>query len=60
MDFNTIIDVIIRTIISLITLFMFTKLMGKKQISQLNIFDYVVGITIGQSRQIYLWIQVKI
>lgn len=47
MDFNTIIDVIIRTIISLITLFMFTKLMGKKQISQLNIFDYVVGITIG-------------
>ena len=47
MDFNTIIDVIIRTISSLITLFMFTKLMGKKQISQLNIFDYVVGITIG-------------
>lgn len=47
MDFNTIIDVIIRTISSLITLFMFTKLMWKKQISQLNIFDYVVGITIG-------------
>ncbi|MCI6001750.1 MAG: DUF421 domain-containing protein, partial [Tenericutes bacterium] len=47
MNFNTIIDVIIRTISSLITLFMFTKLMGKKQISQLNIFDYVVGITIG-------------
>ena len=47
MNFNTIIDVIIRTIISLITLFIFTKLMGKKQISQLNIFDYVVGITIG-------------
>lgn len=28
-------------------LFFFTKLMGKKQISQLNLFDYINGITIG-------------
>ena len=28
-------------------LFFITKMMGKKQISELNFFDYVVGITIG-------------
>ena len=31
----------------LIILFFITKMMGKKQISELNFFDYVVGITIG-------------
>lgn len=40
-------NVIIRTILILIFLFILTKLMGKKQISQLNIFDYTIGITIG-------------
>lgn len=28
-------------------LFVFTKIMGKKQVSQLNMYDYVLGITIG-------------
>lgn len=32
---------------SLIVLFILTKLMGNKELSQLNMFDYVVGITIG-------------
>lgn len=31
----------------LIVLILATKLMGKKQISQITIYDYVVGITIG-------------
>ncbi len=40
-------DVALRTILSATVLFIMTKLMGKKQISQLSIFDYIVGITIG-------------
>ncbi len=40
-------DVTIRAIISLITLFLMTKLLGKKQVSQLSLFDYVIGISIG-------------
>lgn len=32
---------------SFIALFILTKLMGKRQISQLSMFDYVIGITIG-------------
>ena len=36
-----------RTILVLIILFFITKMMGKKQISELNFFDYFVGITIG-------------
>ena len=44
MDFLTL---IIKSISSLIILFIFTNALGKKQINQLNIFDYVVGISIG-------------
>ena len=40
-------DVILRASISLITLFLVTKLLGKKQVSQLSLFDYVIGISIG-------------
>ncbi len=32
---------------SFIALFILTKLMGKRQLSQLSMFDYVIGITIG-------------
>lgn len=39
--------ILIKSFSSIITLFVLTKIMGKKQISQLNMFDYVVGITIG-------------
>ena len=42
-----ILSVIGRTILMIVILFFLTKLMGKKQISQLNFFDYVIGITIG-------------
>lgn len=39
--------VTIRSIISLTVLFAITKLLGKKQVSQLSLFDYVIGISIG-------------
>lgn len=32
---------------SLIILFLLTKLMGNREMSQLTMFDYIVGITIG-------------
>lgn len=42
-----ILDVTLRALISLVTLFLVTKLLGKKQVSQLSLFDYVIGISIG-------------
>lgn len=36
-----------RALLSLVTLFLVTKLIGKKQVSQLSLFDYVIGISIG-------------
>ncbi|TFD99606.1 DUF421 domain-containing protein [Jeotgalibacillus salarius] len=39
--------VIIRGLLMVIVLFVCTKLLGKKQISQLSFFEYVTGITIG-------------
>lgn len=44
---DNILNICLRTILILIILFFITKLIGKKQISQLNLFDYIVGITIG-------------
>ena len=44
---SNLLNIIIRTIIVLIVLFFIAKMVGKKQISQLNLFDYIVGITIG-------------
>ena len=39
--------VLYRSLISLLTLFLVAKLVGKKQISELSLFDYVIGISIG-------------
>lgn len=39
--------VIILSAVSEIFLFVLTKLMGNKEISQLSMFDYIIGITIG-------------
>ncbi len=36
-----------KAIFSIVVLFTLAKLLGKKQVSQLNIFDYVIGISIG-------------
>ena len=46
-NYNELLNVVIRALISLITLFLITKLIGKKQVSQLSLFDYVIGISIG-------------
>lgn len=40
-------DIFIRSLVSVVFLFLITELMGKKQISQLNMFDYIIGISIG-------------
>lgn len=40
-------ETVIRSLLSLTALFLITKLLGKKQVSQLSLFDYVIGISIG-------------
>lgn len=42
-----IIRVIITSLVSLVVLFILTKLMGNRQVSELTMFDYVIGISIG-------------
>lgn len=41
--------VIVRSIIAFFSLLIFTRALGKQQISQLTFFDYILGITIGSS-----------
>ncbi len=40
-------EILLRAVSSVIILFLLTKLMGKRQISQLTFFDYTIGISIG-------------
>ena len=40
-------EVVYRTSLSALTLFLLAKAMGRKQIGELNTFDYIIGITIG-------------
>lgn len=47
MDIIEAFSIIPRSLGSLLTLFIITKLMGKKQVSELSLFDYVIGISIG-------------
>ena len=42
-----ILQVVLTALLSVAALFIITKIMGHKQVSQLNFFDYVSGITIG-------------
>ncbi|MDQ6418443.1 DUF421 domain-containing protein [Paenibacillus sp. LHD-117] len=37
----------LRTLLAIVVLFIMTKLLGKRQISQLSFFEYITGITIG-------------
>ena len=39
--------IVLTSSVSIITLFLLTKLMGNKQVSQLSMFDYIIGISIG-------------
>ena len=40
-------NIVIRSITSLVVLFFFTKWLGKKQLSEMNVFEYITGIVIG-------------
>lgn len=42
-----IIKVILTSLLSAVALFIIAKIMGHKQMSQLDFFDYISGITIG-------------
>ena len=44
---NEHLTIIFRSIVTYFVLLFFTRVMGRKQISQLTYFDYIVGITIG-------------
>lgn len=46
-DEMDIIKTILTAVLSVAELFILTKIMGRRQISQLSFFDYIVGITIG-------------
>ena len=46
-DVSEALSIVPRSIFSLIVLFFITKLIGKKQVSELSLFDYVIGISIG-------------
>lgn len=47
MDISEAFRIIPRSLISLVVLFLVTKIVGKKQVSELSLFDYVIGISIG-------------
>lgn len=40
-------EVIVRTLVAIVVLFVLTRMLGKRQISQLSLFEYITGITIG-------------
>ncbi|MBO1513656.1 DUF421 domain-containing protein [Metabacillus bambusae] len=40
-------DIVVRSLIFVIVLFLITKWLGKKQLSELSFFEYVTGISIG-------------
>ncbi|MFF2091559.1 DUF421 domain-containing protein [Paenibacillus sp. NPDC058174] len=40
-------EIALRTLSAVVILFIITKLLGKRQISQLSLFEYITGITIG-------------
>ncbi|APQ59221.1 membrane protein [Paenibacillus polymyxa] len=40
-------EVAIRTLMAVTILFLITKILGKRQVSQLSLFEYITGITIG-------------
>jgi uncharacterized membrane protein YcaP (DUF421 family) len=47
MDLMNILKIVIRSAGSLMALFFLTKMLGRKQVSQLSAFDYVIGISMG-------------
>lgn len=55
-------NLILKATGSIVALFILTKLLGKKQIGQMNLFDYVIGISIGNvvaemsiNKEVFFW-----
>lgn len=44
---HELLSIVVTSFASLIILFLLSKLMGNKQISQLSMFDYIIGISFG-------------
>ncbi len=40
-------EIVVRTLTSVVSLFLLTKLLGKRQVTELSVFEYITGITIG-------------
>ncbi|KOP66927.1 hypothetical protein AMS62_18040 [Bacillus sp. FJAT-18019] len=40
-------EIVLRTLCAVVVLFFMTKVLGKRQVSQLSFFEYLTGITIG-------------
>lgn len=40
-------EITLRTLMAVVVLFLMTKLLGKRQVTQLSVFEYITGITIG-------------
>lgn len=47
MNIEEALSVIPRSLLALTVLFIVTRLIGRKQVSELSLFDYVIGISIG-------------
>lgn len=46
-NMNTYFDILIKGSASVVILLLLAKMMGRKQVGELNIFDYIIGISIG-------------
>ncbi|RAP77938.1 DUF421 domain-containing protein [Paenibacillus montanisoli] len=44
---NTWLEIMMRTLTAVIFLLLMTKLLGKRQVTELSVFEYITGITIG-------------
>ncbi|MHA6480478.1 DUF421 domain-containing protein [Paenibacillus sp. strain BS8-2] len=42
-----VLEIVLRTLAAIVILFILTKVLGKRQISELSLFEYITGISIG-------------
>lgn len=40
-------EIALRTLVAVVTLFVLTRLLGKRQVNEMSLFEYITGITIG-------------
>src|SRR4051812_1765810 len=40
-------EIVVRTLVAIVVLFIAAKVMGKRQVSELSLFEYITGITVG-------------